>query len=394
MSEGLKPKTDPDLITDTQIIQGNRNEPNPFTKMFIRTSQQVTVTRGIKGNRFTLAISYEEAYDIFEQVIKLDPLHEESFILLHRAKTKLGIVEIEQDSNKDTTRTALQYQQDLFKEGLTAFTNSDFTRAKRTLNRLHNLNPRYPHLKSYLRKVDKEISRLKKDKDASTRIEYLFKTGSDHYVNGNILQARTYLDSVLLFDSNHKEALSLLLKINEDILKQQAVQFRQGIMLYSQGSYRKAIHIWKEALAIDSTNTIINNYISEADTQLKEIKKMHRTEAKRYLSERKLKRVIDEYEQILRYFPDDTEIGRKKTTKKLVIYDKTPPVISLEQMNEYVTTNTVMITGECFDEYGKIVEIKPDNNVIKCIQKKTDFSHSVSLPAWIKLKMQQTRHCI
>lgn len=71
--------------------------------------------------------------------------------------------------------------------------------------------------------------------------------------------------------------------------------------------------------------------------------------------------------------------GRTKTAQRTVILDKTPPLISLKPVNEYVTSNTILISGECVDEYAKTVEIKPDNIVIKCIRKKTVFSHSISL---------------
>ncbi len=282
---------------------------------------------------------YEEAYETFEKVLKLDPLHEESFMLLHRAKNKLGIVEIEREEAKDTSRSPEQIQQDLFKLGLTEFTNSDFTKAKRTWNRLNNINPKFSHLKSYLRKVDKEISRMRKDKHARSRIDLLFKSGSDGYVNGNIIAARTSLDSVLFFDPNHKEALSLLLKINEDILKKQAVQFRKGIMQYSQGDYLKAIAIWKKALVIDSTNSILNSYISEAQNQLQEIRKMHLTEGKRHLAEDKLKRSIDEYDQIIRYFPEDQETRNELSAinerYQKEVKDKYNDAVELFNRNEY-----------------------------------------------------------
>jgi len=306
-AESQVPNPDMDIGTDSDTSEINISNLDTVNLSLKSTLYKKGLDMFKEGLNAYMNRNYESAYETFEKVLKLDPLHEECFMLLHRAKSKLGIVEVEQDIAEDTTQSTIRYQQALFKEGLTAFINNDFTKAKRVWNRLYNLNPRHPHLKSYLRKVDKEISRLKKNKDARARIENLFKTGSNNYVNGNILIARTYLDSVLFFDSNHKDALSLLLKINEDILKQQSVQFRKGIMQYSQGAYREAIQIWKEALKIDKTNSTISNYIKEADTQLLEIKTMHLTEAKRHLSGKKLKRAIDEYDQILRFFPGDTE---------------------------------------------------------------------------------------
>ncbi len=54
--EGLQPQASPDLIEDMRIVQGNRNAPNPFTRIFIKTSQTITVQQYTKDNKFLLTI--------------------------------------------------------------------------------------------------------------------------------------------------------------------------------------------------------------------------------------------------------------------------------------------------------------------------------------------------
>lgn len=71
--------------------------------------------------------------------------------------------------------------------------------------------------------------------------------------------------------------------------------------------------------------------------------------------------------------------GRVKTIQKVVVFDNTPPDISLKQVTDHTTANTILLNGTLSDDYPQTIEIEPGNITIKCIQKKTSFSQNIPL---------------
>jgi len=175
---------------------------------------------------------YEEAVALFEKVLTIDPLHEECFMLLNRAKAKLGIEEVKKALGADTTRALLERQQTLYREGMENYLKKNLTEAQRKWKLLSDLNPEYPLLASYLGKVEREIDLQKQTEQSTRRADRLFQDGSSAYMQGDRTGALALLDSALRIHPLHAEAAGLVTKIREETKAEVSSALQKGMILF------------------------------------------------------------------------------------------------------------------------------------------------------------------
>ncbi|MBD3392745.1 MAG: tetratricopeptide repeat protein [Chitinivibrionales bacterium] len=258
-----------------------------------------------------MAGRYLEAIHGFEQVLRLDPLHEECYTLLNRAQEKLGIRKVRKPVGQDTAAALVSRQQELYKAGMEHYARGEFHKARDRWQHLHDLNADYPLLQSYIAKVDAEIAEMSRARAGRERADRLFEKASNLSMRDRVREALPLLDSARALCPAHESAAALASRIRKTTAQAQDQGLQRGMVLFENGAYRKALTAWEKALRLDTTNARLAGHVREAKAQLKEIEKLYRSEAERRYAQGNLRAAIDEYRRLADISPHDSAATRR-----------------------------------------------------------------------------------
>lgn len=163
-----------------------------------------------------------------------------------------------------------------YNDGLQYYKNNDLKKAYVRFSSVVEANPQHTEAKNMLDKVSKEID---------NKVSSYYKTGLSYYEKGDYKSAITEFNKILNLKGSYKDTSLLLTKANK-IYNQKSSQDRklsqekvqtflyEGIRLYRNGKLQEAIDEWEKVLKVYPNHSKAIKYINRAKYKLQQMDKL------------------------------------------------------------------------------------------------------------------------
>jgi tetratricopeptide (TPR) repeat protein len=219
-----------------------------------------------------------EAAFQFQQALKLNPNHAEAARSLKNARRRIEESRAHAE-NKNATA------EDAYNQGVLFYLDGRYDDALKEWNRVKKADPSRPHLAEYIekaknKKLEQEVSALKTQAHPSDQdLVALNHQAYTFYSVGETRQAIKIWEKVLESNPNNADAR---LALNHAREKEQLIHNGstdgeksdvrdlnfQAMNAYSEGNLELAATLWRKALALDPTNTWIQNNLRRVESEL------------------------------------------------------------------------------------------------------------------------------
>ncbi len=286
----------------------------------------------------------------FQTVIKIYPAHEKAPAALRDAQEKLKA-----------------QVQPFILEGTAAYRERKFALSKEKFESAIKIDPENEVAKDYLGKIDAEKEsiiavHMQEGKNAMEK-------ASDAKDDKLYSEAIAHFDEVVRLDPENKEAQKYLGQSRNKVKGAVDKLHKAALLAYKAGSYQEAMGIWLQALAIDSANATIKEYIREAEIKQDKGKydalvKEWNKKAEDLYQNREYDTPLVYAEKTLEVAPNDGKALELKSaileaSKKVKLQDQVSALF-IEGVREYKRRNY----DEAIAAWEQIKKLDPENTLV------------------------------
>lgn len=187
--------------------------------------------------------NFYEAVNDFKKALRAYPAHQDSQKMLPIAEGRLE-----------------QQIKPYMIDGKAAYRKKQFSVAEEKFQAVLKLYPEYDEAKKYLNRIANE---------RSAAISFHLDEGRKKFNRGQFSDSIYHFDEILKIDPNNSEAKSYLDRAKAKVKSRADQQHQLALKEFEAGNYDKAIVLWKKTLEIDPSYALAVKYIEEAENRRK-----------------------------------------------------------------------------------------------------------------------------
>ena len=275
--------------------------------------------------------NYEAASKSYREILSLDPAQD-------KAKEYL---EVNIPQKLKEQRIAV-----LYKEALAAFNNKEYDKSKQIFYDILSLDLNQAEAKDY---VEAKIPGLIREQKINTMLE----EGVSAFNNQEYAMAKDIFNKVLNMDAAQAKALEYAEVRIPEALRQEKIKgiYREAVESFSIGDYKKADILFKDILALDSTQAQAKEYVQVTiPGKLKEIKVSQLySEALGAFNNRDYTASLASFKEILELSPEEKEA-------KEFVQDKIPQMLAKQQVKDFYQEAVAAFNAQDYETSIKYCE--------------------------------------
>jgi len=194
-----------------------------------------------KGNNLFKKGKYSKAISYYEKALALNPRYPYLKKKISQSKKRLKNIKAEKH----------------FQKGLHAYKQKEYITALIEWNKVYEIMPSYKNIKSRIKQVNHELTRVKKSKSAKKKgknFDRYFSQGLEYLQMGQYRKAINTWQKLLTLDPQNSRVKRYLKKTKTKMLEETRELLKQANMHWLEKDFAAAVKLWRKVLKIDPEN--------------------------------------------------------------------------------------------------------------------------------------------